>query len=354
MKTAFGILVGTSLLAGSAMEQSNVTIYGIIDGGIVHESGGPAGSVTKLGSGIESGSRLGFRGREDLGGGMAASFVLENGMNIDTGTAGQGGLLFGRQAFVSLDTNAGSVSFGRQYTPIFGAVTAIDPFFGAGLAGSGNNMLSEHGIRMNNTVKYGLPKGAISGELAYGAGEQPGDSSARRSVGALLGYTQGPLALRVAYQRTNNIPGASVAADSGRTTMVGGTYDFRVFKAHLGFQTNKGLITINGRYIAGTDSRDLLVGATVPVGINTLTASYTRKDDRSGPNRDATQYALGFTHPLSKRTDLYASVARIRNDAAPGTARFYTVGNGSDTAAATRRTTWASGISSESVHSSPA
>jgi predicted porin len=317
--------LGASTLAGSALAQSNVTVYGLIDAGFVHESGGAGPSINKLDSGIAAGSRLGFRGREDLGGGMAANFTLEAGFNIDTGVSGQGAL-FGRQAHVGLETTAGNVNLGRQYTPIFLTVNAIDPFVGASMAGSGNNMLSEGGIRMNNTLKYAAPKmGPVTAEVAYGFGEQPGSSSRGRAIGAKLGYVQGPLGLHLGYHRSTDLTGAS----SGRTVMVGGTYFIKDVKLALGLQSNKGLVTINGRLIPGTDTRDLIVGATVPFGVNSLLASYTRKDDRGTANSDASQLAIGVSHALSKRTDLYASIARIDNDAAVGAPRFYTVGNGS-------------------------
>jgi predicted porin len=326
VKKGLLLLFGASTLAGSVFAQTNVTIYGLVDAGIVRESGGATDSVTLLGSGIAAGSRLGFRGVEDLGGGLAATFVLEMGYNIDTGVSGQGAL-FGRQAWVGLQkAGLAAVMLGRQYTPLFNTVNAIDPFGGASMAGSGNNMLAEGGIRMNNTVKLAtVGTGPLVAEVAYGFGETPGDSSANRNMGAMLGYKSGPLDVRFGYHRNNNADGT----DSGRSAMVGGTYDFNVVKAHIGMQSNKGLVIINGRSIAGTDTRDLIVGATVPLGVNSLLVSYTRKDDRSAADGDAQQLALGISHRLSKRTDLYASIARIKNDAPVSSARFYTVGNGS-------------------------
>ena len=325
MKKGLFIVLGLTTIAGSAMAQSNVTIYGLIDAGFVRESGGVGPSITKLDSGIAAGSRLGFRGREDMGNGVAAVFTLESGMNIDTGASGQGAL-FGRQAFVGLETTAGNVYLGRQYTPMFLTVNAIDPFLGASMAGSGNNMLSEGGIRMNNTVKYVVPKsGPFSAEVAYGFGEQPGSLSDGRTIGAKAGYVSGPLSLHVGYHRNNDLTSSA----SGRNVMVGGTYNMTFLKAHLGLQSNKGVVTVNGRQIANTDSRDLIVGVSVPFGANTLLASYTNKDDRSAAGGDANQIAVGISHALSKRTDLYASAARIRNGAAVGSSRFYTVGNGS-------------------------
>jgi predicted porin len=100
---------------------------------------GPA--ATKLTSGIASGSRLGFRGTEDLGDGLAAFYVLEMGINADTGVLGQGGLGFGRQSMVGLQGGFGSVSLGRQYTPVALIQTETDPF-ATGLAGTSANLIS--------------------------------------------------------------------------------------------------------------------------------------------------------------------------------------------------------------------
>lgn len=327
---AVAIAVG---MCGNVWAEPNVTVYGIVDAGFVRETGGLAGNITKLGSGIASGSRLGFRGIEDLGDGANAHFVLESGTNIDTGALGQGGLLFGRQAYVGLTgAGTGSINFGRQYTPLFIAINAIDPFLGFSMAGSANNMLSLGGIRMNNAVKYTSPLiGSFVAEAAYGLGEVAGDNRAGRNVGALVGYTNGPTSIRFAYHQTDNIPSATVAADNGRTTFLGGTYDFGLAKAALAYSINKGLVAVNNVAQANTDSRDVLVGVTIPFGPNTIMVSYTNKDDRSSLNNDAKQVAIGYTYALSKRTDLYTSFARIRNDAPVGKPGFYTVGNGSDT-----------------------
>eukprot|EP01040_Poterioochromonas_malhamensis_P026971 gene26971-34042_t len=102
-------LLALSLLSafGVASAQSSVTMYGVVDAGITYDNGPSAGTVTKLESGIESGSRLGFRGTEDLGSGLKALFVLEQGFDIDTGRSGQGGRLFGRQAWVGLNSEYG-------------------------------------------------------------------------------------------------------------------------------------------------------------------------------------------------------------------------------------------------------
>jgi predicted porin len=104
---------------GVASAQTSVTVYGVADAGLVFEGGGAAGSVTKLSTGVQSGTRLGFKGVEDLGGGLSAKFLLETGIKIDTGGFNQGGTAFGRQDYVGLEGGFGSVTLGRQYTPVF-------------------------------------------------------------------------------------------------------------------------------------------------------------------------------------------------------------------------------------------
>ena len=314
MKKSLLALAVIGSFAGAASAQTNVSIYGIVDAGIVVEKGAAAGNVTKLTSGVASGSRIGFRGTEDLGGGLSANFVLENGFNVDDGALGQGGLLFGRQAFVGLKGGFGAVNFGRQYTPHYSTTLAIDPFSN-GMAGRFSNLIPNTGTRMDNTAKYTSPVVAgFTGELAYGFGEVAGDTSGRRVIGASVNYGAGPLKVGLAYHKANN----AAATDSAKNTILGGTYDFGIAKAHLAYGKNEGTGTV--------DNTDVLVGATVPFGPHKLLASYIRKDDDSTLNRDANQWALGYTYALSKRTDLYAAYARINNKRGA----TFTVGNGTE------------------------
>jgi predicted porin len=115
--------------SSAAYAQTNVTMYGIVDAGIAYKkNGNPAGNTVSMESGQQSGSRLGFKGREDLGGGLAAIFTLESGFNIDDGKLGQGGRLFGRQAWVGMSGGFGSVKLGRQLTSLYTALDQKDPF----------------------------------------------------------------------------------------------------------------------------------------------------------------------------------------------------------------------------------
>lgn len=301
-----GKLIGLAslvVLCQAAFAQSNVTVYGIVDTGIVVGRGGPKGSEMKLESGVSNGSRLGLRGSEALGNGMSGIFTLESGILNDTGALDQGGLLFGRQAFVGLESRQGTLTMGRQYTPIYSALLIADPFGNNFGGASGQLMANEKaGVRMNNTLMYSSPSvNGFNGQLAYGFGEVAGDSAKSRQIGAAVGYANGPLTVRIAHNRTNN----ATATDASRNALVVGKFDFGTAVASAGYGINKG--------IGAVDSRDILLGVTVPFGADAVMASYIRKDDHSSLKTDGNQMAMAYTHALSKRTVAYAALAKLSN-----------------------------------------
>jgi predicted porin len=315
MKKSLILVAATGLLSGAALAQSSVTIYGIVDAGLVRESGGAAGSVTNLGGGVASGSRIGFKGKEDLGGGLSANFLMENGFNTNNGTQGQGGLLFGRQVYVGLSGDIGSLTLGRQYSPYYKVLRDVADPFAAGLAGRAGNIMATN-TRVNNMVEYVTPSFAgFSADLAWGLGGVADDAAKNRNLGAAVGYANGPVVVKLAHHQTNN----ATATDKTSNTMLAGSYNFGVALATLGYAVNKGTGT--------ADSKDLIAGVSVPLGSSTLLASYIRHDDRTVANRDANQWALGYSYRLSKRTDLYAAYARISNS----NGATFTVGNATDT-----------------------
>lgn len=304
MNKHLAMAVFGALTVTSAFAQSNVTIYGVVDVGIAREdNGAAAGNAWRMDSGIQSGSRIGFRGTEDLGGGLRANFVLENGFSTDTGALGQGGRLFGREATVGLSGGFGAVKLGRQFNPIFKVIDNFEPF-GTGLAGDAARFFSTYGIRADNAIDYTTPTfGGFSGELQYALGEVAGNSTGSRQIGATLGYAQGPLAAALSFHRQNNATGT----DDAKTTLLAATYDFGFVKAHAMFAINKGVGTL--------DTHDALLGVTVPLGAGKLIADYIHKDDRVVASGDADQIAIGYVHPLSKRTNLYTSYSHTSNDA---------------------------------------
>lgn len=339
MKKSLIALSVLAAVAGTAQAQSSVTIYGVVDMALQHQNtGDPAGSTLGLDSGIQSGSRLGFKGSEDLGGGLKANFQLEMGINADTGSSAQGGRAFGRQAFVGLSGNFGAVNFGRQYTPAFIAIDSFDPFgtgitsstAGSGSSGFGAAAYFDHGgVRMNNSATYSTANlGGFTGTLAYGFGEVAGNTTAGRYIGFSGAYSAGPLFAELAYSNAQNANGSNAT----KSYLLAGTYNFDVVTAHAGFSSIKD----DGAGVAALDRRVWLLGATVPVGSGNIIASYIRSTNQNSLLKAAngTQLALGYTYSLSKRTNLYTSVSRATNDAninlgsADSSATFKPVPNG--------------------------
>ena len=328
MKKSLMALACASAFAGSANAQS-LTTYGIVDMGFVAESGGTAGSIDKITSGAQSGTRLGFKGTEDLGNNMKALFVLETGIAADAGGFNQGAG-FARQSFVGLQSDAGTVTLGRQYTPFFLALNAVADPFASGLAGNAQNLIPHSGIRMNNAVKYASPTfSGVSAEVAYGFGESTtGADRGGRNVGGSIGYNDGTLNVRLAQHRANE----SLAGTTDDTsTMLAANYKFEVAKVFAAYSDNDQQIATNGT--TKGKSRDFLIGVSVPFGNHTFIASYINKDGRSASNYDATQLGLGYTYALSKRTNLYAAWATIDNKRG---GVLYKVGNNSETGSGDR------------------
>ncbi|MGE5622207.1 MAG: porin [Bacillota bacterium] len=323
MKKTILALAVLGAFAGAAQAQTNVTIYGVVDAGVAYESGGANGSVWNLATGVQSGNRLGFKGTEDLGGGLKAGFQIENGFNLDTGTQRQGAL-FGRQAHVGLSGAFGAVRFGRQYDPLFLALDSIDPF-GTGLTGATTNLMAagtfgatataagafgSADVRVNNAVTYSTPAmGGFSANILYGFGEVAGDTAKNRTYSLSANYANGPLAAVLAYSSNNNGTAAAAVTNTTKVMLLGGTYNLGPATAHLGYETEKN--------DAGADYRDWMLGVSAPAGGGTVMASYIKKTDKSAAaNNGAKQYAFGYTYPLSKRTNVYTSYGHISNDSA--------------------------------------
>lgn len=341
---AIAVLAATS---SAAFAQSNVTIYGILDAGITSERGGSTGNVTKVTSGAASASRLGFKGTEDLGGGLSAVFKLEAGVKVDDGALDNtNSVLFNREAYVGLSSKtAGSLLIGRQYTPYYEALRDVGDPFAMGYAGTAKNLFPVAGYmtRNSNAVVYKSPNlNGFTGSVSYSLGEQNGDASAARQVGGSLGYGNGPLNVAVAYNMKNNDTSTVKTNGVGHNSLLAANYDFKVVKVFGAFSRDKGLgsAPINGTSTAtattsfygytfapSQDSSDALLGLTAPVGqAGTVMASYIRKNDKEVANRDADQWAIGYSYALSKRTSTYVAYAKIKNKNGAG----YTVGNNTE------------------------
>jgi len=320
-------LIALALLAatGAAFAQSNVTVYGKVDLGLVVDGGAAAGKSVRVSSGVTGGSRLGFKGVEDLGGGNKAAFQIETGFCADSAAGAPNfctgsNQFMGRQAHGDLSGAFGSVSAGRQYSLGYLNLTTIDPF-GTGYAGQVNNIVDAAGVRLNNSVHYTTPVFAgltASGELALG--ETTGNWRAGRVIGASVNYASGPAYAGASFYDLANVNGAGSAR---KDWLLGGTFDFGVVKAHALVEKAEGDPT----GAAKLDTLDLMAGITVPVARGSLLASFVHHDDRGTLDRDANQWGAAYNYPLSKRTALYVAYARIVNH---NGAAFH-VGNATET-----------------------
>ncbi|MBC7574337.1 MAG: porin [Herminiimonas sp.] len=329
MKKSLVALAVLSAFAGIASAQTSVTVYGVVDAGITREDNGVS-KFNRLDSGNQSGSRLGFKGNEDLGGGLSAQFLLEQGFNVDSGSLGQNGLIFGRQAYVGLSGNFGQLRLGRQKTVMYDAIYTIDPF---GIANKGgmdrlfatntaelvNTPTALRGVgRANNTIAYFTPNlSGFTGQVTYSLGEQANNNQYGRQYGLSLNYAAGPLFVTLDYLNVNSVPVASLTApiadSTAKTTLLGATYDFGVAKAHAAFGLDKGSVNVSPTAVRA-DQRDYMVGATIPFGASAVQVDYIRKLDRAGTGAGAKQYALGYTYALSKRTNFYSSFSATNQD----------------------------------------
>jgi predicted porin len=336
MKKSLIALAVFGAFTGVASAADSVQLYGIIDLGVAHYSNGN-GSVTKLGTGIQSGSRIGLKGTEDLGGGLSAFFQAETGFcanggtntspggNVGFCTGGNGGLGGGgggfmqRTSMVGLKGGFGTVVAGRIYTLTFNDQAAVDPF-GYGLTGTISNIgIIGAPARVSQTVAYVSPNFSgfsVAGAYVFGDGMNgaltPPAGSTYKTTGAYnlhAGYNNGPIMVGLDYLRANYFNGNPVM----KHTMLVGTYDLGVAKlAGMYAQNQLGLAT----GASGGKLQAIMLGVTVPVGPGAILASYTQSKDKNVANSTSKQIAVGYTYALSKRTNLYTSYAHIANGSA--------------------------------------
>ncbi|HSV58808.1 MAG TPA: porin [Variovorax sp.] len=347
-------------VAGAASAQSSVTLFGVLDAGISYyqneNTAGVEASQTVLSTSGYNSSRIGFRGTEDLGGGLAASFWLEAALGNDVGTAGVGSLttassqLFNRRSTVSLSGRFGEMRLGRDYVPTFWNETIFDPF---GTNGVGTNAVTSTGagtvlgnalgvagnsnaVRANNTVGYFLPAnlGGFYGQFMYGLPERvefdpatatpAGLTADGRYVGGRVGYANGPLDVAIAYGESviaRNFQGGGRA--ESEIINVGASWDFGFMKLMGMFSQID--VTSNMASLANVDAsaQSYLLGATFPVGPGLIRTSYSYTDADLGNNvgndPEAQKFAIGYVHNLSKRTALYATAAYVKNKNIPTT-----------------------------------
>lgn len=202
------LLLAALLGAGvvTAHAQSSVTLYGIVDAGVQYVSNSTTAAKYGFVSGGDFGDRWGLKGTEDLGGGLAAIFNLENGFNIGTGAFSATNTEFNRQAFVGLASKQyGTLTFGRQYAPTTDLIEAYGPAAVGGIgAFPGDISDMDNGVRLNNSIKYkSLNYYGFTGEAMYAFSNNAGQVNGGSAYAAGVSYVQGPIVAGATYYKTN-------------------------------------------------------------------------------------------------------------------------------------------------------
>ena len=318
-------LAVAGLVAAPAFAQSNVTIYGIADayfGFVNGKTAGDGDTKAVVNGGLLSGNRLGFKGSEDLGNGLKAEFVLEQGFNIDDGSSASS-RAFHRQAYVALNSSMGKLGIGRQYAPGYtatyvyeataGAIIAPQAVLaGAGVAGGTPTAQIQPAStqRIDNSLSYSSPNfGGLTVSGIWGVGtENQTDEKAGRVLSVGANYANGPIGVAYVYNQLNS---AIDGNDKQREHFLGGSYDFGMFKLLASYQTVGGDTGAAG--LAAADAKIWEIGGVVKVGAGNVHVAYGKLDSDASQS-DAKSFALAYTQGLSKRTTAYAGINRTSND----------------------------------------
>lgn len=310
--------------------QTSVTVFGVADASLRRVSNSGAGTLSSLASGGNSTSRFGFRGQEDLGGGMAASFHLESGLRLDSGT-NAGTQFFDRRSTVGLSHKSwGEVRLGRDQVATHTAWLRVDPFAFVGVASAGNlqsgtstnpgPIRSAFGAtasaltplaRVSNSIQWIAPGnlGGLTGQVMFAAAEGGTSINGQHKVQAVqLGYESGPVLLNFA------------ATESSNDLTTAGHFKDQLFtvSGKLGGATISAGVRRFG--YASTRQNNILLATVIPVGVGLIKVSWLKANltgtvgTASVDANDAQQIGLGYVHNLSRRSALYATWSHIGND----------------------------------------
>ena len=302
MKKSLLALAALTAFTGAVSAQSNVTMYGRIDLAVGKAVGTDQKAISN-----GSGSRLGLRGSEDLGGGMAAIFNIEHRFNADTGVSGEGNPLaattaarfWGGRSLVGLKGNFGQLTLGREYTTAFlGSQLIIDPWgwdtIAASTGTAGITGLGIARVRNDSAVTYNFAGGGFSFGAQIAEGTDTINNFQKRPVNFSAGYAAGPVALNMGYELTG-----FEAAAKEKILSLGGSFDMGVVKLGAGY--------MKGTTAADVSRKGYLLTAVAPMGQGELRAAIGRRT--VGGTDDINLVVVGYHYALSKRTTVYVDVA---------------------------------------------
>lgn len=332
MKKKLLIALPLVALGGAAFAQSSVTLFGTVDQAATYVDGSDNWSGLESGGNMDS--MIGFKGTEDLGGGLKAQFWLEAGILADTGSGDSGnGLNFKRRATVGLLGNFGEIRLGRDESAAYRTMKGFDVFNNAGIGGTkmwtdGFNSTAPFydAKRKDNMVSYYSPNWSgfnFGASYAFGEERNSGSTSdglKRGAYGGLaLGYNNGPwnAALTAEQQNDINVPIGTPAANVAfkeRAYSAGLGYDFGRMKVSGAYRQNRLESDVTGSLKGNT----YMLGLAAPVGAaGVVKASYNRYEREvvdGGEKLKADQISLGYEHNLSKRTAVYSTYSYIKNN----------------------------------------
>jgi predicted porin len=301
MKKSLLALAVLGAFANAASAQSSVTLYGSIDDGIARVTNtDPAGNTTTglgvNGQGWFGGSRLGFKGTEDLGNGLNAHFQIEDGFVLGTGRTDQQGQLFGRQAYVGIGGSFGSLDLGRQYTSAYKGICLVDPI-GCGNITANSWQSSYTGVRFNNALTWSGKFGPVGASVQHTFNGVSGSSSALASTGGYVSYESDGMTGVLGFQKSND---GAASPNAAKIWYLGGAY-------------TTGPLTLNADYIHS--QRDANFGLDI-AGANWDPAAITHMVSQTGGDwnqavgaeRTDKFYELGGTYaftPALKTTLAY-------------------------------------------------
>jgi predicted porin len=322
-----------------AKAQNSVTLYGSVDGGIAYihnvaaTNGVNESTEFRFINGLLHGNRWGLRGSEDLGDGLKAIFLLENGFDLGMGTLNQGGREFGRQAFTGLTSpTMGSLTVGRQYDPNvdFTQPLTADDTYGKSFGTPGDVDNYDDTVRINNSIKYTSPDyGGFSYEAMYAFGGVAGSLGAGQTYGAAIEYALGHITAAAAYYHANGgntlVDGVRVwtsSSDSFFNTVINQGYASAksVSISKLAMRYIRGKFTVGVTYsnvqyaadaysvFARTENFNLVTAFTQYQVTQASVAAVGYVFTKSSGDASATynQVNIGYDYSLSKSTELYA------------------------------------------------
>jgi predicted porin len=340
----FAALAVLAAVSATSYAQSSVTLFGVADA-TVQIGRGSAANKNGLGSGGNASSRIGFRGVEDLGGGLKAGFWLESGFNLDDGSGSTNrsggsaannqfgtdtsgtGLRFARRATVSVMGDSwGEIRLGRDFSLQYLTGAAADPF---GDNGVGSTLLTNTTLgvsgpvatRVDNSLIYFTPNfGGFYGALQAYRGEQNAGTGRDNGNGyaARAGYKNGPVDVSLAYGKTDYASDATnFRIGDIKDWSVAAAYNFGPASLLAGYRKAE----VDNATFGDPETTAYTVGTKVPVGAGEIRASWSRAElEYLGVDAKADKFALGYVHNLSKRTALYTTFAYVKNKGGAGIA----------------------------------